>query len=187
VRNGRKCVGCVRKDRKGIEAAINSGTALADVSRAFHISRDTLQRHRADHMPKPILSAPAAPAALTETPAYPKPAPLAIVTLPRAKTVESAEDVIADLQRLRNEAFDLFESAKAREDWQRAQQLFTQLVAIIDRFGEMHKVLGPKGSVNVVIDNSSRTLNMLSRLSDAELRAIIAGQSVPMAKEKMLE
>jgi hypothetical protein len=69
-----------------------------------------------------------------------EPTPATLDPIPRAMTIESAQDVIADLQRLRNEAFDLFEGAKARKDWQRAQQLFTQLVAIIDRFGEMHKV-----------------------------------------------
>jgi hypothetical protein len=41
--------------------------------------------------------------------------------------------------------------------------------------------------VNVVIDNSTRALTVLSKLSDGELRAIIAGQSVPMAKENVLE
>lgn len=168
-------------------------TPIADVERTFSISEQSLRRHRdAGHVPglgKPKPVAPGLEAADVErlrAPAEPKPAPAAIEALPRAMTIESAEDVVADLQRLRNEAFDLFEGAKARKDWQRAQQLFTQLVAIIDRFGEMHKVLGPKGSVNVVIDNSTRALTVLSKLSDAELRAIIAGQSV-LAKENVLE
>jgi hypothetical protein len=171
-----------------MDAMIASGTPIIDVSRTFHVSEQSLRRHRdAGHIPGIEKAAPRKPVVpgldaaeverlrATASPVA-DPEPAALPAIPRATTIENAEDVIADLQRLRNEAFDLFEGAKARKDWQRAQQLFSQLVAIIDRFGEMHRVLGPKGSVNVVIDNSSRALTVLAKLSDAELRAIIAGK-----------
>jgi hypothetical protein len=89
--------------------------------------------------------------------------------------------VISDLQRLRVEAFGLFEAAKARADWKSAERVFRQLVEVVDRFGEKHRVLGPKGAANVNVD--ARTINVEGPVSAdfmrEYIRAVRAGDPVP--------
>lgn len=83
------------------------------------------------------------------------------------KPVEGAADVIADLQRLRVEAFTLFEAAKSRADWAQAQKLFAQLMSLVDRFGELHGILRQKGAgVTVNIDASQKALVTLGSWSE---------------------
>jgi hypothetical protein len=94
------------------------------------------------------------------------------------KPVESAEDVVEDLQRLRFAAFELFEDARGRADWKQAQMLFGQLVQIVDRVGEMHRVLGSKSNVTVNIDASQqKVLAFYDSLPTETLQKLAAGET----------
>lgn len=50
----RKCKGCTARARQEIDLALASGTALSALSRQYHISEDSLWRHKA-HISKAII------------------------------------------------------------------------------------------------------------------------------------
>jgi hypothetical protein len=161
------CTVCIRPDLDHINAALKGGTSYRSVEKTFAIGRTALTGHSR----KCIKDAETRNRRAAAKGGRRK--PRALGAAPLLKPIESAEDVVEELQRLRIEATALFEGAKARADWKQAQQLFGQLVALVDRFGEMHRVLGSKGTT-VTVDRSTRTLNVLGRLGEAELRQMLA-------------
>ena len=86
--------------------------------------------------------------------------------------------MIEDLQRFGCEAFTLFEAAKNRGRPQASSALFNQLVQLFDRFAELHRLVGPKGSTVINVDRSTKVVAILNDMakSDPEsLRRYLAG------------
>lgn len=170
------CTVCEHPQREQIDVALRGGTSVRSICKAFDVGRTAVSGHAAKHT------------TALETRKYREAArggrrrPLE-ASAPALKPIDSPEDVVEDLQRLRIESFELFEKAKARADWKSAERIFGQVVAVVDRFGEMHKVLGSKG-ISVTVDRSTRVLNVLGGLSEAELRALLvraeAGETVAL-------
>jgi hypothetical protein len=160
------CSVCEHRDRAKIDAALRAGTPLRGVSKAFGVGRTALTSHAARHTTA-IETRKHRQAARGGRRRTPKTAAVEL------RAIETAEDVVEDLQRLRVEAFGLFEQAKARADWKSAERIFAQVVAVVDRFGEMHRVLGSKG-VTLNVDRSMKVLNVLGTLSEDDLRALLA-------------
>lgn len=160
------CSLCPRPDRAAIDEALRTGTSLRTIAKTFGLGRTSIGNHARCIG---ALESRERSRAARGRPRRKRPT----ATLP-IPPIESREDVIADLQRLRIEAYTLFESAKGRSDWKQAQLLFNQLVALVDRFGEMHRVLGPKGAVTVNIDASTKALHVLGNLDEATIRAMLA-------------
>jgi hypothetical protein len=168
------CSICARPDRDRIDAAVRARTSLRSTCKTFDCGRTALTNHMLSCVtglgrvvrPNRRGGRPKKGAAFV---------PAASLDL---KPVESAEDVIADLQRLRATAFELFEGARGRADWKQAQMLFGQLVAIVDRFGEMHRVLGPKGGVAINIDaRQQKVIEFYDALPTEVLRKLSAGET----------
>jgi len=161
------CSVCESPDREKIDVALRGGTSLRGIGKTFGIGRTAITGHAAKHT------------TAIETRAFREAArgrirrrkPNAAAT--SMKPVESPEDVVADLQTLRVEAFGLFEQAKGRADWKSAERIFGQMVAVVDRFGEMHKVLGSKG-ISFTVDRSTQQISVLASLTDGQLDALLA-------------
>lgn len=165
------CSVCARPDLEQIDLAVRGGTSLRQIAKTFGVGRTAIAghaRHRGQDAAAPQLRTASASS---------EPADNVRPAAPDLQPIQSADDVVADLQRLRAEAFGLFESAKARSDWKQAQMLFNQLVALVDRFGEMHKVLGPKGGVNVNVDaRSIKVAQFYDSLPTETLRRLKSGE-----------
>jgi hypothetical protein len=171
------CTVCDRPDRERIDAALRGGTSVRGIAKAFDLGRTAIAGHAARHT------------TAEQTRKYRDAAKNGRKRAPKAaivelKPIENPEDVVSDLQRLRVSAFDLFAQAQARADWKSAERIFSQLIAVVDRFGEMHRVLGSKG-VNVTVDRSTRVLNVLGAMSEDDLRALLvrAEAGEPIALE----
>lgn len=174
------CSVCEHPDREKIDVALRGGTSLRGIGKTFGIGRTAITGHAAKHT------------TAIETRAFREAArgrirrrkPNAAAT--SMKPVESPEDVVADLQTLRVEAFGLFEQAKGRADWKSAERIFGQMVAVVDRFGEMHKVLGSKG-ISFTVDRSTQQISVLASLTDGQLDALLArsaiGETIALPRE----
>lgn len=161
------CTVCEHPDREKIDLALRGGTSVRAIVRSFDgVGRTAIAGHAARHTTA-IETRKHREAARGRV-RRPKSAPIATM-----KPIEGPEDVVEDLQRLRAEAFGLFEEAKGRADWKSAERIFVQMVAVVDRFGEMHKVLGSKG-ISVTVDRSTQQINVLASLSDAQLDELLA-------------
>lgn len=71
----RTCTVCTHPERPAIDRALVEGDAYRDIARQFGVSKDALQRHRAEHLPARLVQAKA------------------------AQDVSDAVDVMAELQR----------------------------------------------------------------------------------------
>jgi hypothetical protein len=171
------CTLCANPRRAEADAAIHGGTSFRAVAREFGGTKDVVGRHASKCLGV-NRATPNAAAAARKRSQRRISRRIEDAALP---PIENANDVVGDLQRLRVEAFDLFEGAKARGDWKQAQMLFNQLVAIVDRFGEMHRVLGAKGGgANVTID--ARSINVQGATPEfmrEYIAAVRAGDPVP--------
>ena len=161
------CSVCEHPEREKIDVALRGGTSIRGIGKTFGIGRTAITGHAAKHT------------TAIETRAFREAARgraqnrKTNATATSMKPVESPEDVVADLQTLRVEAFGLFEQAKARADWKSAERIFGQMVAVVDRFGEMHKVLGSKG-ISFTVDRSTQQISVLASLTDGQLDALLA-------------
>jgi hypothetical protein len=161
------CTTCQHPERAAIDAALRAGTSERQIGKTYGLGRTTIANHRGRCVVG--LGRDAKPKSRGGRP----PKPPAVVS-EELRRIESAEDVIEDLQRLRVEAFDLFSAAKSRADWKQAQLLFNSLMQLVDRFGEMHKVLGSKSSfaVNFIDAREQTVLNTLAGMTVEQLRAL---------------
>ena len=174
------CSVCEHPNRDKIDVALRGGTSLRGIGKTFGIGRTAITGHAAKHT------------TAIETRAFREAARgrvhnrKANAAATSLKPVESPEDVVADLQTLRVEAFGLFEQAKARADWKSAERIFGQMVAVVDRFGEMHKVLGSKG-ISFTVDRSTQQISVLASLTDGQLDALLArsaiGETIALPRE----
>lgn len=88
--------------------------------------------------------------------------------------IESAEDVRREWLWQYNELRTIYEAAKARNDWQRANRVMDSASALVEKFAKMLGLYsdGP----NIVLDQSTKVIAMVSKLTDAELRALARGE-----------
>lgn len=161
------CSICEHPERDKIDIALRGGTSVRAVAKSYDVGRTAVTGHASKHTT--AIETRNHRVAARSRMRNPKSATVAMTIKP----VESPEDVVEDLQRLRVEAFGLFEEAKARADWKSAERIFGQVVAVVDRFGEMHRVLGSKG-VNVTVDRSTQQISILASLTDGQLDALLA-------------
>jgi hypothetical protein len=172
------CTICERPDRDRIDAALRGGTSIRQIAQAFDVGRTAVTGHAAKHTQsietrKHRQAARGGRRRSRTAPAV------------ELRAIEGPEGVVEDLQRLRVEAFGLFEAAKGRGDWKSAERIFSQLIACVDRFGELHRVLGGKGSgLTINVDRSQRVFARLDAMTDEQLRALqasLAAGSGPFA------
>ena len=96
---------------------------------------------------------------------------------PALQPIESAADVMSELQRLRIAADSLFRNAVDRSDWRQATNAFSSLLALTDKFGEAHKVFTKGANVSITFDQRSlRIEKFLDQLPIATLTALQRGE-----------
>jgi hypothetical protein len=140
------CSVCEHADRDKIDASLRAGTSINQLARTFTVGRTAITGHAMKHTTAP------------ETRKYRDAARNGKRREPEPRDptklgpCEGPEDVVEDLQRLRTAGFGLLANALARHDYKSAERLLSQIIAVVDRFGDLHRVLRQPGNVTVNID-----------------------------------
>lgn len=103
-----RCQVCLSAERTRIDAALVAGTTFAALSRAYGLSEDALARHAARHLP------------------------LALVKSQRAAEVARADDLLARIEGLEEDARRLGRKAEAQGDLRAALVAVRELVRICE-------------------------------------------------------
>jgi hypothetical protein len=165
------CSVCEHPDRAKIDASLRAGTSINQLARTFTVGRTAITGHAMRHTTTPETRKfrDAAKNGRRREPEPRDPTKLG--------PVESAEDVVADLQRLRTAGFGLLANALSRHDYKSAERLLPQILGVVDRFGDLHKVLRQPGNVTVNIDQRQlRIVELYDALPIDVLRLLKAGE-----------
>jgi hypothetical protein len=182
---GRPCVPCLTKARPKMDAMLVSGTSLVDIARMFHVSTQSLRRHRdAGHIPGIQKAAPPPPVVpgldtadverlRADDPAVePEPAPAPIE--PVSVSLRSPSDVLGALESVVAESLALLERSKATGDLRMQNSLLNTLVATLDKLAKSVGLYSDSPTIN--IDASSKRLELaVAKLSDEQLLAFLSG------------
>lgn len=86
------CTICRHENRRDIEKALISGVPLRDLAGRYGLSKSSLQRHKAEHLPVRLLRA------------------------KEAAEVSQASDLLGEIRRLQDKALDILAQAEAAGD-----------------------------------------------------------------------
>jgi hypothetical protein len=161
-----QCSVCPRSDRKTIDTALEGGTSFRKVAQTFGLGRTSVTNH-AGRCIGVVESRERSRAAQgrqrRKTPA---------VAVDVA-AVESPADVMREVQRMYKEAWALYEEAKRTRDTRLMDKALGQIGSTIDRFAKAMKVYDD--GTHFVNDHSTKVLQIVSKMSEDELRAYLAG------------
>ncbi len=166
----RSCSICSHPETAKITKALTSGDSLRSTASRFHITAAATHRHLTrclkvtrsiEKLEKPRLDA-------TQT---------SVSDSSRFDSLEP-KTLVAATARLVDEALSLLEHAKRADDRR------TALVALREARDGLALLMKAAGMLagdvgTTVIDNRKQVLNVLGKLSEDELRAIVAGKPVP--------
>ena len=123
----RVCTICIHPDRPTIDAALVAGEALRNIAQRTGTSATALFRHKADHLPA------------------------AVATAQAAEQVAAADDLLAQLQALRNKAMALLLKAEAAGDYRTALAGIREARACIETLLEVEGELDRRPQFNITI------------------------------------
>jgi transposase-like protein len=123
----RTCTICIHPDRPAIDAALVGGAVLRNIAQQFGTSATALHRHKADHLPA------------------------AVATAHEAEQVAKADDLLEQLQALRNKAMALLLKAEAAGDYRTALAGIREARACIETLLEVEGELDRRPQVNITI------------------------------------
>jgi len=149
----RTCSLCGHPQRETIDKAIVAGETLRGIARTYRVSEDALTRHKAGHI---------APA---------------IATAHEAESVAKADDLLEQLQALRNKAMGLLLKAEAAGDYRTALAGIREARACIETLLEVEGELDRRPQVNITISAEW-----------VEIRTVILGalQAHPEARQAVV-
>lgn len=124
---GQKCTVCAHPEVAEINKALLSGQSNLSVASKYNLSVTSVRRHKAAHLPEHLAKAQA------------------------AEQVTKADDLISDLQYLRQVAVDFLEQAKAEQDMRAAAPLISSAVKVIETLAEVRGELNRQAVINVTM------------------------------------
>lgn len=122
-----KCSICTHSERDAIDKAILAGQSNRSIAVQYSVSHNAVQRHKENHLPEHLAKAQA------------------------AEQVTKADDLISDLQYLRQTAVDFLEQAKAEQDMRAAAPLISSAVKVIETLAELRGKLNRQAVINVTL------------------------------------
>jgi hypothetical protein len=162
------CKVCARPDRAAIDERIVAGTSFREIGRAFGVPKDTIARHARAH----VAAATSGNAKRSRENAR-KRVSRSLSALKVAVTIETPADVMRELSRLYSEALTLFEQAKATGDTRLQEKALAQGGVLIEKLA---KALGVFTDAAIVVDRSTKVLNVLADVPEDVLRAFLTGE-----------
>lgn len=122
-----KCSICTHPERADIDKALISGQSNRSIAAQYNLSVTSVRRHKAAHLPEHLAKA------------------------KEAEQVTKADDLISDLQYLRQMAVDFLEQAKAEQDMRAAAPLISSAVKVIETLAEVRGELNRQAVINVTL------------------------------------
>ena len=147
----RTCTVCAHPDRSAIDAALVAGDAYRSIAKRYEASEAAVFRHR-EHVPATIAQAQA------------------------AETVAQADDLLEQLQALRNKAMSLLLKAEAAGDYRTALAGIREARACIETLLEVEGELDRRPQVNIVVSAEwveIRTVILTALTSHPEARTAV--------------
>jgi len=170
------CTICENAEKDRINGALRAGTSLRQIAQVFAVGRTALTRHAGRCTTALETRKYRAAAKGGRSGAGTGGAGILRDDAGKLQPILSPEDVVEDLQKLRIGGWTLFAAAIKRSDWKSAERLLPQLLGILERFGELHKILGVKG-VTVNIDaRQQKVVQLYDSLPVDVLRRLRAGE-----------
>ncbi len=111
----RACTVCIHPERAAIDAALVAGGSLRDIAGQFTLSKSSLERHKADHLPALLVKA----AATSET--------------------ERAGDLLAEARALKARTMKILDRAERVGDLRVALQAIREARGCIDLLKAIHE------------------------------------------------
>lgn len=149
----RPCTICTHEKRAEIDQALVTGTSYRNVSVQYGISVGAIQRHKKDHIVDDLANS------------------------PRAQTIARSDNLLDQLQALKDKALDILETAESAKALPVALQAIREVRSVIELYAKLAGKL-QESTVNVIL--SPEWL---------QLRAIILQiiEPYPEAKGRLLE
>jgi hypothetical protein len=122
-----KCSICTHSERDAIEKAILAGQSNSSIASKYGMSVTSVRRHRDNHLPEHLAKA------------------------KEAEQVTKADDLISDLQYLRDKAIMFLEKAEKAEDMRAAAPLISSAVKVIETLAEVRGELNRQAVINVTL------------------------------------
>lgn len=122
-----KCSICTHPERDAIEKAILAGQSNRAIASQYGMSVTSVRRHRDNHLPEHLAKATA------------------------AEQVTKADDLISDLQYLRDKAIMFLDKAEQSDDMRAAAPLISAAVKVIETLAEVRGELNRQAVINVTL------------------------------------
>ena len=123
----RRCSVCDHPERAAIDAALVEGVSYRDIARQWGVSKDAVSRHKADHLPAHLAAA------------------------QEAATAASADDLLAQVETLRQKATRIGDKAEKAGDLRTALQGVRELVRIVELLARLQGELQEAPIVNILL------------------------------------
>lgn len=123
----RTCTICTHESRRFLEEALIAGRSLRDIARQWRVSKDALARHKAKHLPKHLTEA------------------------KEAEVVARADDLLDQVQRLRDRALGILDQAETAGDLRTAVSAVREARGCVELLGKLAGELQEGQTVNVLV------------------------------------
>jgi len=123
----RACTVCTHPQRHEAERALLDGTTFRTIADRFDLSETALKRHKRDHLPGHVAQAKA------------------------AAVVADADDLLGQLQSLRQKALDLLTKAEQAGDYRTALMGIREARGCVETLLEVEGNLDRRGVVNITV------------------------------------
>ena len=123
----RLCTVCVHESRAEMERELLAGHSLRDIARHWRVSKDALARHKSNHLP----------------------AHLALAR--KALVVAQADDLLAQVEALRDQALGLLDRAQNAGDLRAAISAIREARSCVELLAKMVGELKDGQTVNVLV------------------------------------
>ncbi|WP_320211610.1 hypothetical protein [Methanospirillum purgamenti] len=122
-----KCSICHHPEREAIDKAILAGQSNRSIAAQYKVSQTAVQRHKDNHLPEHL------------------------ATSKKAEQVTKADDLISDLQFLKEKALTFLAKAEQSEDMRSAAPLISAAVKVIETLAEVRGELNRQAVINVTM------------------------------------
>jgi hypothetical protein len=129
----RSCTICTHPDREAIDEALVSGIAFPALVAEYRVSKDSLSRHKANHLPAKLVMA----QAMVE--------------------VAQADDLLAQMQDLQRRTLAVLEAAEATKQHRTALSAIREARSNLELLAKLLGELDERPQVNVLISPTVQT------------------------------
>ncbi len=159
----RTCTICGHDERHQIDVALVRRDAYRHIARRFDVSTRSLQRHAKEHIPGLLVKA------------------------REAEEIAEATDLLADITRLRDSAFDLLDRAERSFEWKAQVAAIREARENIRILAELQGRLATQGTTTIInspeyLEVRALIVQALGPYPDARLAVVRALEGPPMAE-----